>query len=166
MENVTLTPKEQTRLQVLNSLMAEHMTLDQAATLMGVTTRHTRRILAAYREKGVSAVAHGHWGRKSANSRLTHPQSCPTNGVYLSRRYHLCPHGRGLPRLGGHHGLVLLVRCRLDLTIVFSLLLASSATLASNDALCFLRSFDTSRPLQAVTAAAISLVLQLQNNNG
>ena len=50
MENVTLTQKEQTRLQVLNSLLAEHMALDQAATLMGVTTRHTRRILAAYRE--------------------------------------------------------------------------------------------------------------------
>ena len=31
MENVTLTPKEQTRLRVLNSLLAEHMTLDQAA---------------------------------------------------------------------------------------------------------------------------------------
>ena len=45
MENVTLTQKEQTRLQVLNSLLAEHMALDQAATLMGVTTRHTRRIL-------------------------------------------------------------------------------------------------------------------------
>ena len=58
MENVTLTQKEQTRLQVLNSLLAEHMALDQAATLMGVTTRHTRRILAAYREKGVAAVAH------------------------------------------------------------------------------------------------------------
>ena len=49
MENVTLTQKEQARLQVLNSLLAEHMALDQAATLMGVTTRHTRRILAAYR---------------------------------------------------------------------------------------------------------------------
>ena len=47
MGNETLNPKEQTRLQVLNSLLAEHMTLDQAATLMGVTTRHTRRILAA-----------------------------------------------------------------------------------------------------------------------
>ena len=30
---------------MLNSLFAEHITLDQAATLMGVTTRHTRRIL-------------------------------------------------------------------------------------------------------------------------
>ena len=52
MENVTLNPKEQTRLQVLNSLLDEHMTLDQAATLMGATPRHTGRILVAYREKG------------------------------------------------------------------------------------------------------------------
>ena len=59
-----MNPKEQTRLQVLNSLLSEHMTLDQAATLMGVTTRHTRRILAAYREEGAAAVAHGHRGRK------------------------------------------------------------------------------------------------------
>ena len=53
-----MTQKEQARLQVLNSLLAEHMTLEQAATLMGVTTRHTRRILAAYRELGAAAVAH------------------------------------------------------------------------------------------------------------
>ena len=68
MENVTLNPKEQTRLQVLNSLLAEHMTLDQAATLMGVSLRHARRILAAYREKGAAAVAHGHRGRKPPNA--------------------------------------------------------------------------------------------------
>ena len=53
-----MTQKEQARLQVLNSLLAEHMTLEQAATLMGVTTCHTRRILAAYRELGAAAVAH------------------------------------------------------------------------------------------------------------
>ena len=35
MKNVTLNPKEQTRLQVLNSLLAEHMTLDQAG-MVGV----------------------------------------------------------------------------------------------------------------------------------
>ena len=63
-----MTQKEQARLQVLNSLLAEHMTLDQAATLMGVTTRHTKRILTAYREKGVAAVAHGHRGRRPGNA--------------------------------------------------------------------------------------------------
>ena len=44
MENVTLTPKEQMRVQVLNSLLAEQIALDQAAELMGVSTRHARRI--------------------------------------------------------------------------------------------------------------------------
>ena len=51
METLTLTQKEQARLQVLNSLLAEHMTSDQAATLMGVSARHTRRMLAAYRKQ-------------------------------------------------------------------------------------------------------------------
>ena len=64
---MTLTPKEQSRLQVLNSLAAEQITLDQAAELIGVTSRHTRRILAAYRERGAAALAHGHRGRRPAN---------------------------------------------------------------------------------------------------
>ena len=68
MEDVTLTQKEQARLQVLNSLLVEHMTLEQAATLMGVSTRHTRRILAAYREEGAAALAHGHRGRRAPNA--------------------------------------------------------------------------------------------------
>ena len=37
-----MTQREQTRLQVLNSLMADNMTTEQAATLMGVSARHTR----------------------------------------------------------------------------------------------------------------------------
>ena len=69
MENATWTPKEQTRLQVLNSLMAEQIALDQAAELMGVSPRHTRRMLVAYRENGPAALAHGHRrGRKPANA--------------------------------------------------------------------------------------------------
>ena len=70
------------------------MTLDQAATLMGVTTRHTRRILAAYREKGVAAVAHGHRGRRPTNAtpdavmasvvRLARTRYAGTNHTHLS----------------------------------------------------------------------------------
>ena len=56
MENVTLTPKEQARVQVLNSLLAEQIALDQAAELMGVSTRHARRITTAYREEGAAAL--------------------------------------------------------------------------------------------------------------
>ena len=49
-------------------MLAEHMTLGQAAAPVGVSPRHTRRILAAYREKGAAAVAHGHRGRKPSNA--------------------------------------------------------------------------------------------------
>ncbi len=77
-----MNPKEQTRLQVLNSLLDEHMTLDQAATLMGVTTRHTRRILAACREQGAAALAHGHRGRRPANAT---PDAVVASVVSLAR---------------------------------------------------------------------------------
>ena len=35
---------------------------------MGVSTRHTRRILAAYRKDGAAALAHGHRGRRAPNA--------------------------------------------------------------------------------------------------
>ena len=75
-------PKEQTRLQVLNSLLAEHMTLDQAATLIGVSPRHTRRILADYRKNGAASLAHGHRGRKPANAI---PETTRSRVVHLAR---------------------------------------------------------------------------------
>ena len=70
MENVTLNQKEQARLQVLNSLLAGHMTIEQASTLMGVSIRHAWRILAAYRKEGAAALAHGHRGRRAPNAIL------------------------------------------------------------------------------------------------
>ena len=60
--------REQARLQVLNSLLAEHMTMEQASTLMRVSIRHTRRILAAYSKEGAAALAHGHRGRRAPNA--------------------------------------------------------------------------------------------------
>ena len=72
----------QTRLQVLNSLLAEQITLDQAAELMGVSPRHTRRILADYREKGSAALAHGHRGRRPANAI---PEATRSRVVHLAR---------------------------------------------------------------------------------
>ena len=77
-----MTQKEQTRLQVLNSLLVDHMTIEQAATLMGVSTRHTRRILAAYRRDGAAALAHGNRGRRPANAT---PDSLATDVVLLGR---------------------------------------------------------------------------------
>ena len=82
MENVTLKPKEQARLQVLNSLLAEHMTLDQGAALMGVSPHHTRRILADYRENGAASLVHGHRGRRPANAI---PEATRSRVVRLAR---------------------------------------------------------------------------------
>ena len=82
MENVTLNQKEQARLQILNGLLSEHMTVDQAAMLMGVSTRHTRRILAAYTEEGAAALAHGHRGRRAPN---TTPDSIRAEVLSLAR---------------------------------------------------------------------------------
>ena len=70
MENVTLNQKEQARLQVLNSLLAGHMTIEQASALMGVSIRHTWRFLAAYRKEAAAALAHGHRGRRAPNAIL------------------------------------------------------------------------------------------------
>ncbi len=77
-----MTPKEQSRLQVLNSLAAEHITLDQAAELMRVSPRHARRMLAAYRERGAAALAHGHRGRRPTNAT---PEGLVADVVQLTR---------------------------------------------------------------------------------
>ena len=77
-----MTQKEQVRIQVLNSLVADHMTIEQAATLMGLSTRHTRRILAAYRQEGVAAIAHGNRGRRPANAT---PETVAGDVVVLAR---------------------------------------------------------------------------------
>ena len=49
--------------------MAEHMTLDQAATLLGVSTRHTRRILAGLPATGCCCCCpRPPGGRRSGNA--------------------------------------------------------------------------------------------------
>ena len=82
MEHMTLTQQEQTRLQVLNNLLAGYMTTEQAATLMGLSARHTRRILAAYRKDGAAALAHGNRGRRPANAT---PKTMAAAAVPLAR---------------------------------------------------------------------------------
>ena len=49
---------------------------------MGVSTRHTRRILAAYRKEGAAALAHGNRGRRPANAT---PKTTSTGVVRLAR---------------------------------------------------------------------------------
>ena len=103
MENVTLTQREQARLQVLNSLLAEQMTVEQAATLMGVSARHSRRIVAAYREEGAAALAHGHRGRRAPNAT---PEPLRSEVLRLARsRYSEANHTHLSELLGEREGI-------------------------------------------------------------
>ena len=134
-----MTPKEQTRLQVLNSLLAEHMTLDQAATLMGVGPRHTRRMLAVYRERGAAALAHGHRGRRAPNAT---PDALAADVVHLAgTRYARANHTHLSELLSEREGIEIEVP-----VLTYREQLKISADLPSGDpALGFLASEDISR---------------------
>lgn len=67
MDKVTLNNKEQKRLLVLNEVLAGRLTGQEAAEVLGLTLRHTRRLIAAYRQAGAVALAHGNRGRPPAN---------------------------------------------------------------------------------------------------
>ena len=56
--------QEQARIQVLNCVLEYQLPIAQAAEIMGVTERHTKRLLAAYRRNGAAALAHGNRGRR------------------------------------------------------------------------------------------------------
>jgi len=67
MENVTLNPKEQQRLKVLNEVNLGRLKINQAAILMEVSLRHAKRMLAGYRKEGATVLAHGNRGRPPHN---------------------------------------------------------------------------------------------------
>src|SRR4030042_2554794 len=67
-EMVTLNKKEQKRLMVLNQVEKGKMVGKEAAEVLGLSLRHVRRILAAYRKEGAAALAHGNRGRKPHNA--------------------------------------------------------------------------------------------------
>ena len=58
------------------------MTLDQAAELMGITSRHARRILATSREHGAAALAHRQRGRRPVNAT---PEALIADMAHLAR---------------------------------------------------------------------------------
>ena len=86
MRGLMLTKKEQSRIQVLNGVIAGEVTVEQAAGLMGVSERHAWRLLAAYREKGAAAIAHGNRGRKPTTTTDTSTQSLPSDRDALGTR--------------------------------------------------------------------------------
>ena len=68
MKGLTLTTREQNRLQTLNGVLERHWPMREAAKIMGVSERQGWRILAAYRKEGAAALAHGNRGRTPVNA--------------------------------------------------------------------------------------------------
>ena len=60
--------QEQARIQVLNCILEHQLPIANAAEIMGVSERHTKRLLAAYRRHGAAALAHGNRGRRPHNA--------------------------------------------------------------------------------------------------
>ncbi len=64
---VTLTMKEQHKLKMVIDYDAGKVKAQRAAELLGISKRQFRRLVAAYRQKGIAAMAHGNRGRTPAN---------------------------------------------------------------------------------------------------
>ena len=60
--------QEQARIQVLNCVLEYRLPIAQAAEIMGVSERHTKRLLAAYRKHGAAVLAHGNRARRPHNA--------------------------------------------------------------------------------------------------
>ena len=68
MKGLTLSQKEQARLETLNRVLEGQLQVEEAAVVLGVSERHAWRMLAAYRREGAAALAHGNRGRRPANA--------------------------------------------------------------------------------------------------
>ena len=68
MEGLTLSAKEQNRLQVLNGVLEQRWSMREAAPLLGVSERQGWRLLAAYRKEGARGLAHKNRGRIPPNA--------------------------------------------------------------------------------------------------
>lgn len=66
MKGLTLSQKEQARLQALNRVLEGKLHIKEAALTMGVSERHAWRLLARYRAEGAAGLAHGNRGRAPA----------------------------------------------------------------------------------------------------
>ena len=62
--------RELARLHALNNVLEYQISIGQAAEILGVSERHARRLLSAYRRDGAAALAHGNRGRQPHNSVL------------------------------------------------------------------------------------------------
>jgi transposase len=82
MKGLTLSAKEQNRLQILNEVLQRHWTMQEAAPLLGVSERQGWRLLAAYRREGARGLVHKNRGRLPPNAT---PEAIQQQVVTLAR---------------------------------------------------------------------------------
>lgn len=81
-----MTAKEQTRLSIMNAVLERRWSVGEAAQLLGVSERHTWRLLAAHRKEGAAALAQRNRERRPPNAT---PVTVQAHVVALAReRYH------------------------------------------------------------------------------
>ncbi len=66
-ETISLNNQEQRRAIALTAVLEGRLTAHRAAPLLGISLRHFRRLLAAFRKHGPAALAHGNRGRPAPN---------------------------------------------------------------------------------------------------
>jgi transposase len=64
METITMSSKEISRLEVMQKLGEKRMSQKEAGVILGVSERHIKRLLKAYRQKGAAGLISKHRGRK------------------------------------------------------------------------------------------------------
>ena len=105
MRGLTLSAKEQNRLQVLNGVISGQWCMSEAAQVLGVSERHGWRLLAAYRKEGAAALAHKNRGRIPLNAT---PMETQQQVVYLARdRYRGLNHTHLTELLAEREGVML-----------------------------------------------------------
>ena len=105
MRGLTLTTREQTRLQVLNEVLKRRWSVGEATQILGVSERHTWRLLAAYRKEGAAALAHGNRDRRPPNAT---PATVQAQVVALAReRYEGVNHTHVTELLAEREGVLL-----------------------------------------------------------
>jgi transposase len=85
-EGLTLTTKEQSRLWVMNRVVGREWGVAEAAEVLGVSERHTWRLLAVYKEEGAAALAHGNRGHLPSNAT---PAGIQAQVIALARERYL-----------------------------------------------------------------------------
>ncbi len=86
MEGLTLSTKEQNRLQILNGVLEGHWSMGKAAPLLGVSERQGWRLLAAYRKEGARGLVHKNRGRVPPNAT---PEAIQQRVVALTQERYL-----------------------------------------------------------------------------